>query len=116
VAQAAAELDAGAPHVDPPGRLIEENFWRALRHGLDGELIDLERGGTYPAGEVLDRLMEWTAPARSRLGIEVSLPQHNGAQRQRQMLESGASLGEVYAASVAATRETYAGALEAQRR
>jgi glutamate---cysteine ligase / carboxylate-amine ligase len=115
-AQAARDLDAGVPFVDPPGRLIEENFWRALRHGLDGELIDLERGQVYPAAEALDRLLEWTAPARGALGIEVSLPQQNGAQRQRQLLESGASLNDVYAATVAATRETYAGALEAQRR
>jgi carboxylate-amine ligase len=116
VAQAAADLDSGVPYVDPSRRLIEENFWRAIRHGLDGELIDLERGETYPAAEALDRLLEWTAPARSALGIEISLPAHNGAQRQRQMLESGAGLRDVYAAAVAATRETYAGALEAQRR
>jgi carboxylate-amine ligase len=116
VAQAAADLDGGVPQVTLPGRLIEENFWRAIRHGLDGELIDLERGETYPAAEALERLLAWTAPVRSALGLEVSLPQQNGTQRQRQMLESGASLGEVYAATVAATRETYAGALEAQRR
>jgi carboxylate-amine ligase len=116
VAQAAADLDGGVPQVALPGRLIEENFWRAIRHGLDGELIDLERGEIYPAAEALERLLAWTAPARSALGIEVSLPQQNGTQRQRQMLESGASLEEVYAAAVAATRETYAGALEAQRR
>lgn len=116
VAQAAADLDAGVPHVDIPGRFIEENFWRAIRHGLDGQLLDLERGGTYPAAEALDRLLEWTAPARAALGIDVNLPPLNGAQRQRQMLESGASLREVFAATVAATRETYAGALEPQRR
>ncbi len=116
VAQAAIDIDAGVPHVDFPARLIEENFWRALRHGLDGEFIDLEHGETFPASEALERLLDWTAPARSGLGIEVSLPQHNGAQRQRQMLESGAGLREVYAATVAATRETYAGALEPQRR
>jgi glutamate---cysteine ligase / carboxylate-amine ligase len=116
VAQAARDLDAGVPAVDLPGRLIEENFWRAIRYGLDGELIDLERGDTYPAAEALDRLLEWTAPARAALGIEVVLPQLNGAQRQRQMLQSGASLADVYAATIAATRETYAGALEAQRR
>jgi carboxylate-amine ligase len=116
VAQAAADLDSGVPQVTLSGRMIEENFWRAIRHGLDGELIDLERGDTYPAAEALERLLAWTAPARSALGIEVSLPPQNGTQRQRQMLESGASLGDVYAASVAATRETYAGALEAQRR
>jgi carboxylate-amine ligase len=116
VAQAASDIDAGIPHVDCPGRLIEENFWRALRYGLDGEMIDLERGDTYPAVEALERLLEWTAPARATLGIEITLPQQNGAQRQRQLLEAGASLREVYAATVAATRETYAGALEAQRR
>jgi hypothetical protein len=60
--------------------------------------------------------MEWTATMRTALGIEISLPAQNGAQRQRQMLESGASLGDVYSATVAATRETYAGALEPQRR
>ncbi len=116
VAQAASDIDAGVPFADPPGRLIEENFWRALRHGLDGEFIDLDRQETYPAAETLDRLLAWTAPVRAALGIEVSLPQLNGTQRQRQMLESGASLSEVYGATIAATRETYAGALEAQRR
>jgi len=116
VVQAALDIDAGVPHVDAPGRLIEENFWRALRYGLDGQLIDLERGEPYPAADALERLLEWTTAARAALGIEVSLPAHNGAQRQRQMLESGLGLREVYAASVAATRETYAGALEAQRR
>ncbi len=116
VAQAASDIDGGVPFADPPGRLIEENFWRALRYGLDGEFIDLERQEAYPAAESLDRLLEWTAPARGALGIEISLSQLNGTQRQRQMLESGASLNDVYAATVAATRETYAGALEAQRR
>jgi len=116
VAQAALEIDTGAPVLNIPGRLIEENFWRALRYGLDGQLIDLECGETYPAIEAQERLLEWTAPARAALGIEVNLPQQNGAQRQRQLLESGLSLHEVYATTVAATRETYAGALEAQRR
>ncbi len=116
VAQAAADVDGGVPSVDPPARLVEENFWRAIRYGLDGELIDLERAETYPAAEALERLLAWTTPSRSALGIGVSLPQQNGSQRQRQMLQSGASLGEVYGAAVATTRETYAGALEAQRR
>jgi carboxylate-amine ligase len=116
VAQAARDLDAGVPLVDVPRRMIEENVWRALRYGLDEELIDLEAEQTYPASEALDRLLSWTAPVRAELGIEVTLPPRNGAQRQRRMLESGISLAEVYAATVAETRETYAGALEAQRR
>ena len=116
VAQAARDIDAGVPYVDIPGRLLEENLWRATRYGLDGELLDLENGEPYPAAGALDRLLSWTAPARAELGIEVNLPGLNGAQRQRRLLESGASLAEVYAAAVAETRDTYAGTLEAQRR
>jgi carboxylate-amine ligase len=114
VAQAAQDLDEGVPFEDFPRRLIEENFWRAVRYGLEGQLIDLELGQIYPAAEAPDRLLRWTAPARAALGIEVELPSLNGAQRQRQMLETGASLAEVYAATVAEARETYAGAPEAQ--
>src|SRR3954449_1336840 len=36
VRQAADEVDAGATPPDVPHRLIEENMWRAIRHGLDG--------------------------------------------------------------------------------
>ena len=59
VAQAARDIDAGVPSVDLPGRLIEENMWRAIRYGLDGELLDLERGEPYPAAETLERLLSW---------------------------------------------------------
>jgi glutamate---cysteine ligase / carboxylate-amine ligase len=114
VAQAALEIDAGIPWIEIPGRLLEENLWRATRYGLEGELLDLERGEPYPAAEAVDRLLAWTAPARDELGIEANLPARNGAQRQRQMLAGGASLQEVYAAAVAETRDTYAPALEAQ--
>ena len=43
VAQAAADHDEGVAFTDPPGRLIEENFWRAIRYGLEGRMIDTER-------------------------------------------------------------------------
>jgi glutamate---cysteine ligase / carboxylate-amine ligase len=114
VAQAALDLDDGVPCVDLPRRLLEENFWRAVRYGLDGRLIDLPGEQTYPAAEATDRLLRWTEPARAALGIDVKLPSRNGAQRQRDMLRSGATLPEVYAAAIAETRETYAGMPEAQ--
>lgn len=108
VLQAARDIDEGVPFVDPAPRLIEENMWRAIRHGLDGQLIDLERAEERPAREALERLLAWTAPVRGELGIDVALPEQNGAQRQRRLLESGASIEEVYAAAVRETRETYA--------
>jgi carboxylate-amine ligase len=107
VAQAARDVEEGVRSEDLPRRLIEENLWRAVRYGLDRELLDLERGEPYPAAEALDRLLEWTAPMRAELDLDVALPHLNGAQRQRQMLESGMSLHEVYAATVAQSRDTY---------
>jgi glutamate---cysteine ligase / carboxylate-amine ligase len=108
VAQAALDHDEGRPFFDPPARLIEENFWRAIRHGLDGRLIDLERAEEYPAAAAAERLLEWTAPARAATGIDPLLPEHNGAQRQKRALAAGASIEEVYRAEVELTQQTYA--------
>jgi glutamate---cysteine ligase / carboxylate-amine ligase len=88
--------------------MIEENFWRAIRNGLDGKLIDLDRGEEYPARAALDRLLAWTAPARGVLGIDPVLPEQNGAQRQKRALAEGATMEDIYAAEVALTQRTYA--------
>jgi carboxylate-amine ligase len=108
VLQAARDVDEGVPFVDPAPRLVEENMWRAIRHGLDGRMIDLERAVEQPAQEAVERLLAWTAPVRGELGIEVVPPELNGAQRQRRLLEAGATIEDVYAATVRETRETYA--------
>jgi carboxylate-amine ligase len=102
VAQAAREVDAGEAPPDLPGRLIEENVWRALRHGLDGRLLDLERPRVeeFDAMEVVERLNAWTQGS-------VVLPELNGSQRQRRMIEAGATPREVYARCVEETRQTY---------
>ena len=102
VRRAAAEVDAGETPPDLPGRLIEENMWRAIRYGLDGRLLDLqaERIEEFPASETLDRINAWS-------GADVVLPELNGAQRQRRMIDAGASPAEVYAASLAETQATY---------
>ena len=107
VAQAARDVDEGVPSTDQPQRMIEENMWRAIRFGMDGLLIDLERGEEYPARQAIDRLGAWTAPVRGELGIDLTFPEQNGAQRQRRMIEGGASREEVFAASVHETRQTY---------
>ncbi|HVO53413.1 MAG TPA: YbdK family carboxylate-amine ligase [Solirubrobacterales bacterium] len=113
IAQTALDFDEhgyegrGAPLVD---REIEENLWRAIRHGAGGEMIDFRRGEVVETRALLDSVLAWTEPARAQLGIGVELPDRNGAQRAREALEAGASIEEVYRASVAETRRTYAGA------
>jgi carboxylate-amine ligase len=108
IAQAALDHDEGVPFDNPPRRMIEENFWRAIRYGLDGKLIDLDRAGEYPAAAALDRVLAWTAPARGVLGIDPGLPDENGAQRQKRALAEGATMEDIYAAEVALTQRTYA--------
>jgi carboxylate-amine ligase len=100
--RALEEIDAGEVPPAVPGRLIEENMWRAIRHGQDGRLLDLEadRIEEYDASEALDRLRAWT-------GADVVLPELNGAQRQRRLIDTGATPAEVYAACVRETLATY---------
>jgi glutamate---cysteine ligase / carboxylate-amine ligase len=102
VAQAAREVDAGETPPDLPGRLIEENMWRAIRYGLDGRMLDLEarRIEEYPANEIVDRLRAWT-------GADVSFADLNGAQRQRRAIDAGATPAEVYSETVRATQATF---------
>ena len=102
VAQALREIDAGETPPDIPGRLIEENMWRAIRHGQDGRLLDLgaSRVEEYPAAEALDRLRAWT-------GVDVALPELNGAQRQRRLIDAGLTPFEVFKQQVEETRATY---------
>jgi len=83
-------------------------MWRAIRFGLDGSLIDLERAEEFPARDAIDRLAMWTSPVRGELGLDPSFPERNGAQRQYAMIAAGATRDEVFAASVAETRQTYA--------
>jgi carboxylate-amine ligase len=108
VLQAARDEDEGRPDAAYPRRLIEENVWRAIRFGMDGRQIDLERGEEEDARASLERALAWTEGVRAEHGLEVSLPALNGAQRQRRALDAGASLREVYANTVHETRATYA--------
>ena len=113
IAQAAIAYDehgyegAGAPLRD---REIEENLWRAIRHGMSGRLIDFRRGEEIEAAAVLEEVLAWTEPARSQLGIEVDLPTRNGAQRAREALDAGLSIEDIYRDAVAETKRTYVAA------
>jgi len=91
-------------------REIDENLWRAIRYGMGGKMIDFRAGEEVEARAVLDRLLTWSAPARSQLGIEVALPERNGAQRMREALDAGVAIEDVYRDAVAETKRTYTAA------
>ena len=44
-------------------------------------MIDFEAGRTVATRAVLEGILDWTAPARAQLGLDVELPERNGAQR-----------------------------------
>ena len=104
-ARVARAYDDGEPVVPLPHRYIEENFWRAIRWGLPGELIDFERGEAIPARQRLEELIEWAMPAAEEIGAApyLAVPDRNAAGRQIERFESGASLEEIYAEQVKAT-------------
>jgi glutamate---cysteine ligase / carboxylate-amine ligase len=108
VAQSAIELDEGRGAEPLRQREIEENLWRAIRYGMDGEMIDFRKRRLMPTQAVVEELVRWTEPARSALGLEVDLPEQNGAQRAYARFAEGAPIEEIYRRSVEETRRTYA--------
>jgi carboxylate-amine ligase len=116
IAQTALDYDehgyggAGAPLRD---REIEENLWRAIRHGMSGRMIDFRRGEEVEAAAALEDLLAWTAPARAQLGIDVPLPARNGAQRAREAIDAGIPIEDIYRGAVAETKRTYTAAPQA---
>jgi len=106
-ARIARAYDEGEPVEPLPHRLIEENFWRALRYGLPGELIDFARGEAIPARQRIEELIEWVLPVAEEIGAApyLSVPEHNAAERQIERFEEGASLEEIYAEQVSATEK-----------
>jgi carboxylate-amine ligase len=42
-----------------PSALIDENKWRAVRHGLDGKLIDLGKQEELPTRTLIREMIEW---------------------------------------------------------
>ena len=112
IAQAALDYDEhgyegkGAPLAD---REIEENLWRAIRYGAGGRMVDWRRREEVPTRSLLEQAVVWTEPARAQLGIDLALPERNGAERAREALDSGLSIEDIYRDAVAETRRTYAG-------
>jgi carboxylate-amine ligase len=90
VATLAERYDAGDRLVDAPIWRIIENRFSALRHGVDGSLVDLGSGQRWGTRERLQLLVEEVEPAARRLGSvhllghTRALIERNGAIRQRE--------------------------------
>ena len=111
VAQAALDYDEGELAAPLRAREIEENLWRAIRYGRDGKMIDFEHGEEISTARAIERLLDWTAPARELLAIDDPAPVldgPSGAQRARAAVQDGASIAEVYRDLVEQTRESFA--------
>jgi carboxylate-amine ligase len=109
-ARVARAYDEGEPIAPLPHRLIEENFWRALRWGLSGEMIDFDRRVVIPTRQRLEELVEWVLPVAEEIGAApyLAIPERNAAERQIERFVDGASLEEIYAEQVR-TAETIGG-------
>ncbi len=93
--------DAGQPLPAHPTWRIAENRWSAARHGLDGQMADLDSGEPRPTRERLRGLVDSLAPeadaldARAALDHARELVERNGAERQREVAEHGDLSGVV---------------------
>jgi carboxylate-amine ligase len=98
----ARALDEGEPLPLPPHRLIEENFWRAIRWGLTGEFIDLESGELVDKRKRIEQLIDWVQPVADEIGAApfLAVPVANAAERQIARYQEGATLEEIYAEQV----------------
>jgi carboxylate-amine ligase len=109
-ARLARALDDGEELLLPPNRLIEENFWRAIRNGLSGSMIDLRSGEVRPTRAAIEELIEWVLPVAEEIGAApyLAVPASNAAERQIARHEEGWSLSQIYAEQVRA-REAVGG-------
>jgi carboxylate-amine ligase len=48
--------------------LIAENKWRAMRHGIDGQLVDFGRQAEVPMADLVDELLEFVDDVVDELG------------------------------------------------
>ncbi|MBA2669844.1 MAG: carboxylate-amine ligase [Gemmatimonadetes bacterium] len=97
-----------------PADLIEENKWRAVRYGLDGNLIDFGKESQRPARELISELVEWflgdiVDELGSRAEVEYAFQiLQNGASADRQ-LATFEETGELNAVVDQLIRETEEG-------
>jgi carboxylate-amine ligase len=96
-----------------PPALIDENKWRAVRFGLDGNLIDFGKAKELPARELITEMLEWFVDdvvdeLGSRREVEYAFEIMRGgtsADRQLAVYEQTGDLRSVVDRIVAETAE-----------
>ena len=105
-------FDAGEALVEQPWELVDDNKVRAAVRGMEGELVDFDRGRRVQARELAELLLEELAPSAAELGCERELARvgeiiatGTGARRQLDFVDShgGEDLRELVRAVVALT-------------
>lgn len=88
-------FDAEEPLVEQPWELIDDNKVRACVRGMEGDLVDFQRGHTTPAAELAERLLAEIAPSAAALGCEAELApirriisEGTGSRRQLDFVDS----------------------------
>ena len=92
------EIDRGYTLPTPAEWVVRENKWRAVRYGLDAEIVVDDQGTVRPVREALAELVEELAPVARRLGCEAELGDvrrvlATGASYQRQRAVAAAHGG-----------------------
>jgi len=80
----AARHEDGEAPFDHRRELLDENKWRALRHGHDASFLDIDRSGTVSLAEVVERECDRLGVS----GIRDVLDAEEGAARQRRLRET----------------------------
>ncbi len=96
-----------------PADLIEENKWRAVRYGLDGNLIDFGKEQERPARELIQELIEWFIQdvideLGSRAEVEYAfriLEEGSSADRQIRTFQQTGDLSAVVDGLIEETRD-----------
>jgi carboxylate-amine ligase len=92
--------------------LLDENKWRAVRYGIEGKLIDIDRAREVPVPDLVERLLVWLSDTidalDSRAEIEyvhTILSQGTSADRQLAVYRQAGSFQAVVDHVVAETQE-----------
>jgi carboxylate-amine ligase len=92
--------------------LIDENKWRAIRYGIEGKLIDIDRAKEVPVPDLMEEMLKWLEDVIDELDsraeieyIHTILSQGTSADRQQAIYRETGDFRAVVEHVVEETRE-----------